>query len=457
LGQWTFAGDSILTPLGDWATTAIRLDAEGNEDSYWTMSGPKLCNTLALEADGQGNVWVGGMLRHEVTTPYGKVGSGGLEDRDGWFYRINTQTDAIDRMDGITGVGWQFVNGLAYCPMTGSMYIGGNTSGSIQGPAYFGWTDSLTQVYGINGGSYPYLSKYKMLPCQSPLEIASTDSLICLDELLYFTTNHNLDYPLWSDSSNYSFLEIDESGEYWVQGWDESGCLQKDSISIIDGQIITFTTLPNYPSCFGSSDGGFDLIFDTTQVVTSFQWSNNLGSNEDVSGITAGNYSVTITNADGCTRTFPFILQQPSSLNVFINSNAAQPTAMANGGTPPYSFIWQPGNIEGDVLPEVSDGNYTVTVTDANGCIHSANINITLNDEFQSSAPHIYPNPFHHELNLDNMDLTEYEIFNTLGLRMAHGSLSTDTILLDHLANGQYVLRLKVKDMQWEYLIMKTE
>jgi hypothetical protein len=380
------------------------------------------------------------MFRYGVTTPYGIVSSSGLEDRDGWFYRINTQTDSIDRMDGITGQGWQFVNGMAYCPFTDDLYIGGNTSGSIQAPAYFGWTDSLPQPYGINGASYPYLSKYNMLPCQSPLEIASTDSLVCLNELLYFTTNHNLDYPLWSDSSSYSFLEIDESGEYWVQGWDESGCLQKDFISITDGQIITFATLPDYPGCFGENDGGLNLIFDTTQVITSFQWSNNLGTNEDISGITAGSYSVTITNADGCTRTFPFILQQPSLLNVFINSNAAQPTAIANGGTPPYSFIWQPGNIEGDILPDVSDGIYTVTVTDANGCT----------DEMITTIAHIdnhafnliaYPNPAHDVLNITTKGSRRIQLINALG-QVVFESNASSSIDCSNFARGIYQLKI---------------
>ena len=439
LGQWTFAGDSILTPPGDWATTAIRLDTEGNEDAYWTMSGLKLCNTLALEADGQGNIWVGGMLRYDVTTPYGTVSSSGLEDRDGWFYRINSQTDSIDRMDGITGQGWQFVNGMAYCPYTDDLYIGGNTSGSIQAPAYFGWTDSLPQPYGINGASYPYLSKYNMLPCQSPLEIASTDSLICLNELLYLTTNHNLDFQLWSDSSSYSFLEINEPGDYWVQGWDERGCMQKDEINIIQGQYITFTTIADLPSCFGASDGGFDLIFPPSQNISSLQWSNNLGTNEDVTGIGAGNYSVTVTNDDGCVTSFNFILQQPSLLNVFINSNAAQPTAIANGGTPPYSFVWQPGNIEGDTLPEVSDGIYTVTVTDANGCT----------DEMSTTIAHIdnhafnlmaYPNPARNVINIGTNGFQKIQLINALG-QVVFESNTCSSIDCSNFARGIYQLK----------------
>jgi hypothetical protein len=457
LGQWTFAGDSILTPLGDWATTAIRLDTEGNEDAYWTMAGLKLCNTLALEADGQGNIWVGGMLRYDVTTSYGTVSSSGLEDRDGWFYRINAQTDSIDRMDGITGQGWQFVNGLAYSPYTGDMYIGGNTSGSIQTPAYFGWTDSIPQPYNIDGGSYPYLAKYRAQPCQSPLEVFSSDSLICLNQLVSLTTNHNLDYPLWSDSSTYSFLEVHEAGNYWVQGWDEKGCIQRDSIYIAEGQYITFTTLADHPSCFGASDGGFDLVFDTTQWITSFLWSNNLGANEDVSGITAGNYSVTVTNADGCTQTFPFILQQPNLLNVFISNGGNLPVAIANGGTPPYSFLWQPGNIEGDTLQAVSDGNYTVTVTDANGCTDAANINITGTIEWKSPKPFIYPNPFQHELNVNALDSADYLIVNTLGQQISEGSLNNNPIALDHLTVGQYILILKLKEQLWEYLITKID
>jgi hypothetical protein len=318
------------------------------------------------------------------------------------------------------------------------MYIGGNTSGSIQTPTYFGWTDSIPQPYNIDGGSYPYLAKYRAQPCQSPLEVFSSDSLICLNQLVSLTINHNLDYPLWSDSSTYSFLEVHEAGNYWVQGWDEKGCIQRDSIYIAAGQYITFTTLADHPSCFGASDGGFDLIFDTTQSINSLHWSNNLGTNEDVSGISAGNYSVTITNADGCTQTFPFILQQPSLLNVFISNGGNQPVAIANGGTPPYTFLWQPGNIEGDTLPNVSDGTYTITVTDVNGCTDEMSTTITAieSKEFSLIA---YPNPARDVINIATNGFHKVQLINAMG-QVVFASNACTKIDCSNFARGIYQL-----------------
>jgi ribosomal protein S27E len=251
---------------------------------------------------------------------------------------------------------------------------------------------------------------------------------------------------LWSDSSGYSFLEISESGEYWVQGWDERGCLQKDVINILDGQYITFTNIPDYPSCFGASDGGFDLIFDPEQSITSFQWSNNLGTNEDVTGIDAGNYSVTITNTDGCVRTFNFILEQPDILNVFIDNGAPQPTAIANGGTPPYSFVWTPGNYEGEILPEVAEGVYTVTVTDANGCTDQMSISTVGLQETEREWI-AYPNPTSNILNIQCDGCFNLQLINAIGQVIYH-SATTTPIDCSSFAPGLYQLRMTTTQEQ---------
>jgi ribosomal protein S27E len=216
--------------------------------------------------------------------------------------------------------------------------------------------------------------------------------------------------------------------------------MQKDEINIIQGQYITFTTIPDLPSCFGASDGGFDLIFDPSQNISSLQWSNNLGTNEDVTGIDAGNYSVTVTNDDGCFRTFNFILQQPSLLNVFINSNAPQPTAIANGGTPPYSFVWTPGNYEGDILPDVAEGIYTVTVTDANGCTDEMNIN-TVGMQETEREWRAYPNPTSGLLNIQCEGCFNTQLINAIG-QVIYTSANPTPIDCSSFAPGLYQLRM---------------
>ncbi len=137
----------------------------------------------------------------------------------------------------------------------------------------------------------------------------------------------------------------------------------------------TVSTNQTNVDCFGGNDGTATVVIDGGTAPFQIQWSN--GSNQlNINNLTAGNYTVTVTDANDCVATEAAMVIQPTApLNInLIGTNATSQdatdgriTANVSGGTPPYSFQWSDNSSTTNILIG-QPGNYTLTVTDANGC-----------------------------------------------------------------------------------------
>ncbi len=128
-------------------------------------------------------------------------------------------------------------------------------------------------------------------------------------------------------------------------------------------------------SCSGQSNGAIDITVSGGTAPYTYLWSN-AETTEDISGLIAGNYSVTITDAKGCSLPANFTVSQPDPLtvsgliiDVLCNGgNNGSVDITVSGGTQPYSFVWSNGETTEDISG-LTAGNYSVTITDANACI----------------------------------------------------------------------------------------
>ena len=112
------------------------------------------------------------------------------------------------------------------------------------------------------------------------------------------------------------FLETSDSisgldgGNYSVTVTDANGCPQTENFTIIAPADWSGTLTSTNPTCFGSSDGSI-----TSSGITggtppySFSWTGTAQTTENLSGLTAGSYTLTVTDAIGCTRVFPTIVK----------------------------------------------------------------------------------------------------------------------------------------------------
>lgn len=128
-------------------------------------------------------------------------------------------------------------------------------------------------------------------------------------------------------------------------------------------------------NCFGINDGSINTSTTGGTTPYNFSWSNGMNT-EDITAVVAGNYTLTITDANGCILTKNYTIIEPNAaLTILTNTTSVlcfggSTGAVAtetSGGTAPYTYLWSNGSTS-DAIDHVSSGNYSVTVTDAQGC-----------------------------------------------------------------------------------------
>ena len=127
-------------------------------------------------------------------------------------------------------------------------------------------------------------------------------------------------------------------------------------------------------SCFGGSDGGIEISLTNAVAPISYIW-NTGATTEDLVDLTAGSYSVTITDGTGCSVTQNYTITETAVITInLIQSNLScfgagdgSLAALVSGGQAPYSYSWSSGGTT-PIQSNLSAGTYVLTVSDALGC-----------------------------------------------------------------------------------------
>jgi hypothetical protein len=167
------------------------------------------------------------------------------------------------------------------------------------------------------------------------------------------------------------------------------------STYFIDGSVspapalITGTTQVDV-KCHGTFTGSIDLSVSGGASPYAYSWAGagSVPATEDQSGLAAGIYFVTVTDANSCKATASATITEPELLAAWISAytdvtnwggNDGSLTMSASGGTTSYSYLWN-NNLTSSSITGLTAGNYTVTVTDANSCTATASALITQPD-----------------------------------------------------------------------------
>ncbi len=165
------------------------------------------------------------------------------------------------------------------------------------------------------------------------------------------------------------------AGTYTVTHTVTSGtCTSTTTQNVTVFPMPTSTITGINPLCNGGNTGSINLTPAGGNAPYSFAWSNG-AITEDINNLVAGTYNVTINTVNGCPTTNTFTLTNPPALtNTMAGVDAScegvcngTATVTPNGGTAPYTYLWSNGQT-GPTATGLCDGNYTVVVTDANGC-----------------------------------------------------------------------------------------
>ncbi|MFH1322112.1 MAG: FG-GAP-like repeat-containing protein [Bacteroidota bacterium] len=180
---------------------------------------------------------------------------------------------------------------------------------------------------------------------------------------------------IWSNGDTTEDLSNLTKGTYSVTIIDVNGCTTNETWTINEPPVFSTTITGTDVTCSGGDDASADLTISGGVAPFTFSWSNGAAT-EDVSGLSAGTYTVTVTDANGCSSAgtitiyeLPPLTATTFALNVSTcGGSDATATATVSGGTAPYEYVWS----NGDTLSTASalpSGIHYVTVTDANGCI----------------------------------------------------------------------------------------
>ncbi|MFM9052619.1 MAG: T9SS type A sorting domain-containing protein [Bacteroidota bacterium] len=160
--------------------------------------------------------------------------------------------------------------------------------------------------------------------------------------------------------------------------------VQTYSFSILVSALNFSVTNSPSVSCNGDATGTATVIATGVAPFT-YDWTPNTLSGSSVSGLSAGSYSVTVTDASGCAGSRAFTITQPSAVQVSTSSASTQcagatgtATAAGSGGTAPYSYSWDTNPVQTTATATgLATGNYSCTVTDANGCSASSSVAVS--------------------------------------------------------------------------------
>ncbi len=190
---------------------------------------------------------------------------------------------------------------------------------------------------------------------------------------------------LWSNAQTSSTATGLTAGSYTLAVTDANGCIATASVTITQPPLLTVTTgAPTNVLCNGGTNGSVSCTAGGGTGIYTYAWTPGGQTGSTATSLTAGTYTITVTDANGCTATATATITQPTALTVTaagfpVTCNAGsngQATAIPAGGTPGYTYAWSNGTTKANDN-NLTAGSYTITVTDANGCTVDTTVMVT--------------------------------------------------------------------------------
>ncbi len=246
-------------------------------------------------------------------------------------------------------------------------------------------------------------------------------------------------------------------GTYMVYVNDANGCVETQSVVVVEPAALTLSTSVSNVTCAGGNNGVVDLTINGGVGHNIISWSNSAVT-EDVFGLVAGTYSVVVTDGNGCNVSGSYLITQPSSpivINAVVvgtTGSAGAIDATITGGTSPYSYSWSNAATTEDITG-VTPGVYTLTVTDALGCITSG-VFIVQNTTGIADLGviiqglQVFPNPTHDvaTVEIDGFIIQDIKVVNVLGqiVYSVEPKASKIDISTANLEQGVYFIQVLV-------------
>ena len=195
---------------------------------------------------------------------------------------------------------------------------------------------------------------------------------------------------LWSNGQTTATATGLFAGSYSVAVTDANGCTKQTSVLLADptGVSASITASTNV-TCNGGTNGTATVTATGGAGTYTYSWNTSpVKTTASVTGLAAGQYTVTVTGTGGCIAQAVVTISQPDVLVADITSSSnincrggsnGSATVNVTGGTTPYTYLWpmSAGSQTTATAINLAAGTYVVTVTDKNGCQKTASVTIT--------------------------------------------------------------------------------
>ncbi len=311
------------------------------------------------------------------------------------FVQTNTSVKCKGGNDGLLKIlasggvaGYQFKNGIS------GTYQLSNTLNNLSA--------SIHTIYVKDSkGCEVNFSETITEPATSVSEILSTTNVSCntlTDGKASLTASGGtgtLTYSWAGTGSVSSFTSTSASltglaaGTYNYVVTDANSCTKSGSATIVEPTAISISSSKTDVSCKGGSTGSITLTVSGGTVGSGYSYSwtgpSFTATTKDISTLKAGSYTVTVTDANSCTKSATIVISEPAAIldatasttNTKCKGSADGSIDLTpSGGTTPYTYLWSNASTSQNQTNIVA-GTYSVTITDFKGCTSSKSYTIT--------------------------------------------------------------------------------
>ena len=349
----------------------------------------------------------------------------------------------------------------------------------------------------LGAGRMQAAEALKMAAKFNTMTVTGTTQVECTTMEQSITLNLNYDGTApftieWNNGATTETLVNVEEGTYAALIHDSKGCIATFQTQITAMVPMTVNATTTAVLCHGGQNGAVAAVAEGGNGEFTYTWDNGV-TGTALNNLKEGFYTVTVTDGNGCTAVNGFYVTEPAALTATIaHSDAAyteagQVDVEVNGGTAPYTYAWNNEAATQD-LTEVEAGFYEVMITDANGCITSANAVVagheaqeegpatiaagttdegnTVNQEYalgvneqtQTTTLNVYPNPAtdHATVTWNDTDVKTVTLVTLMGqeVQTIETENYTQKVELQGVAQGEYLVKLTT--IQGQQLVKKV-
>ncbi len=318
---------------------------------------------------------------------------------------------------------------------------GGQTTASITGLGPGQYVGTVTDANGCQVSQTVTITQPPVLTAPT----ATTDILCfgqCTGSATVTPTGGTGPYnPIWSSGGNTVIESNLCAGTYTVNITDSYSCAASATVTITEPPQLTVNAAGLDATCNGACNGQLIAIPAGGTGAYSYAWSNGCNV-PNCNGVCAGNYTLIVTDANGCTTNGAATVNEPTAIQLLINtvtSTCGLPNGSADvtpsGGTPGYTYLWSTGGTNA-TEPNLPAGNVCVLVTDANGCYDTICVTVPTTPSVTMNTTQTNVSCFGGATGSATVNITSG--VGPYGINWTPGNLTTNTI--SNLVAGQYVV-----------------